>query len=68
MNGLSTGPVGEPKSKYVDAASTSVEGAKGRNASRCLILALRVSFIDGSVGLARMLRAPSARGPNSIRP
>ena len=43
-------------------------GAKGRKASRSFTLALSVSRMAGSRASARMERAPSARGPNSMRP
>ena len=40
----------------------------GRNGSRCLIRALRMSFMSARRGSATIERLPSARGPNSIRP
>ena len=55
-------------SNHSAALSASTEGAKGRKPSRNLIFMFRVSRIFGSRGSARMLRPPSARGPNSMRP
>ena len=49
-----------------DPARTA--GAKGRKLSRNLIFRFIVACIAGDRGSPRMLRAPSARGPNSIRP
>ncbi|MFO0630639.1 MAG: hypothetical protein U0325_34115 [Polyangiales bacterium] len=45
----------------------STEGPKGRQGSRDFIAFTR-ACIAGSRGSARMLRPPSARGPNSIAP
>ena len=47
------------------AGSTERTAARARGTSRCC--SRRLSS-RGSVGFARMLRAPSARGPTSIRP
>src|SRR5207302_297848 len=51
-------------SKYSAAFSIGTAGAKGRNSSRNLMLRLSLSRIEAGVGAARMLRAPSARGPS----
>src|SRR5438552_8679502 len=50
-------------SKYSAVASSRIEGANGRNGSRCLIRLLRVSFISGRRGSTTILRLPNARGP-----
>ena len=63
MNGESSSP-----SKISCARSASTIGANGRNACRCLTRLLSLSFISAVRGSARMLRLPSARGPNSERP
>ena len=52
----------------VSASSSAAAGANGRNGSRNLIFSLIRSFISAWRGSARMLRLPSARGPNSKRP
>ena len=49
-------------------ASSSTEGAKGRNDSRRLILALRMLFMSARRGSQTIERLPSARGPHSMRP
>ncbi len=48
--------------------SRSTLGANGRKPSRNLILMFICACICGLRGSPRMLREPSARGPNSIRP
>jgi len=58
----------ELKSKYSDACSRSTDGANGRNDSRNLILRFKTDCISRDRGSPTMLRAPRARGPNSIRP
>ncbi len=55
-------------SNHSATASSSTEGAKGRNDSRRLILALRISFMSARRGSQRIERLPSARGPHSMRP
>ena len=55
-------------SKNSPVASSVIEGAKGRNISRCLMRRFRTSFISARRGSARMLRLPSARGPHSVAP
>src|SRR3954451_9811860 len=65
MKGLSSMP---SVSNHSPNASCFTTGAKGRNSSRNLILALRWPFISGVRGSARIERAPSARGPHSSRP
>jgi hypothetical protein len=57
-----------PESKNSDASSRSTVGANGRNDSRYLILRLIVVWVSGFRASPRIERAPSARGPNSIRP
>ena len=54
--------------EVVVADNGSTDGANGRNFSRCLMRALRMSFMSSRRGSAMMLRLPSARGPHSIRP
>ena len=49
------------------ASSSSTTGATGRKSSRSLI-SLSRACMSGSIGDARIDRAPSARGPNSMRP
>src|SRR6184192_1419699 len=49
-------------------SSIVTAGANGRNASRIFTMALMRSRISAPPGSARMLRWPSARGPNSILP
>ena len=49
-------------------ARAARDGANGRNPSRNLILRFICACIRGLRGSPRMLRAPSARGPNSMRP
>ena len=49
-------------------ARAAPTGANGRNPSRNLILMFICACIRGLRGSPRMLRAPRARGPNSIRP
>ena len=48
--------------------SRSTLGANGRKLSRNLIFRFITDCIFGTRGSPRMLRAPSARGPNSMRP
>ena len=60
--------LGMSMSKNSLTRSSSTAGAKGRNDSRYLILRLIRDWLAGSRGSPRMLRAPRARGPNSIRP
>ncbi len=55
-------------SKYSSARSCSTDGANGRNDSRNLILRFITDCICGLRASPMMLRDPSARGPNSIRP
>ena len=55
-------------SKNSPVASSAMEGAKGRNISRCLMRRFRISFISARRGSARILRLPSARGPHSVAP
>ena len=55
-------------SNHSCACSCSTHGANGRKLSRNLILRFMVACIFGERGSPRMLRAPRARGPNSIRP
>src|SRR5216684_6658094 len=45
-----------------------MEGAKGRNRSRILILLLMMSRMSARRGSATMLRWPRARAPHSMRP
>ena len=47
---------------------SSTDGANGRKLSRNLIFRLTRSRFSARRGSARMLRLPSARGPNSMRP
>jgi hypothetical protein len=54
--------------KYSGAFSSRIDGANGRNDSRNLILRFMTDCIFVLRASPRMLRAPSARGPNSIRP
>ena len=49
-------------------SSSSTDGANGRNPSRYLILRFSFFCISGFRASPRMLRSPSARGPNSMRP
>ena len=49
-------------------SSRSTDGAKGLKLSRYLTLRLRVFCMDGERGSPRIERAPSARGPYSMRP
>src|SRR3989344_2893767 len=58
--------IGLSQSKYVNASSSQTTGANGRNFSRCFTLVLSNSLACGLHGLAKILRAPSARGPHSI--
>src|SRR5918999_1522168 len=55
-------------SKYSATRSLSTTGANGRNDSRNLIFKFIVDCSEGLRASPMMLRAPSARGPNSIRP
>lgn len=55
-------------SKYSCTWSRRIEGANGRNDSLNLIFKFMVFCISVERGSPRMERAPSARGPNSIRP
>ena len=55
-------------SKYSPTSSRSTAGAKGRNDSRYLTLRFSVFCIEGERASPRIERAPSARGPNSMRP
>jgi len=48
--------------------SSRMAGAKGRNPSRFFTWALSRSRMVGSRGSAKILRAPRARGPNSMGP
>src|SRR6266511_2861905 len=58
----------QSRSKYSLARSRSTLGAKGRKPSRNLIFRFICACIRGLRGSPRILRAPSARGPNSILP
>ena len=49
-------------------SSSSTDGANGRNPSRNLTFRFSRFCISGLRGSPRMLRLPSARGPNSMRP
>ncbi len=55
-------------SKYLSTSSRSTAGAKGRNDSRYLTLRFSVFCIEGERASPRIERAPSERGPNSMRP
>ena len=55
MKGLACMPSVSNQSPYASSLTT---GAKGRNSSRNLILALRWSFISAGRGSARIERAP----------
>ena len=63
MNGSAAAPSNQSSTR-----SSSTEGAKGRNFSRNLILALISSRMSARRGSATMLRFPSARAPHSMRP
>src|SRR6266478_5827868 len=63
MNGTASS-----SSNHSATASFRTEGAKGRNDSRRLILALRIVFMSARRGSHTIERFPSARGPHSIRP
>ena len=49
------------------ASSSRTTGATGRKSSRSLI-SFSLACISAWIGEARIDRAPSARGPNSMRP
>ena len=55
-------------SKYSSTSSRSTAGANGRNDSRNLIFTFIVACILRERASPRIERAPSARGPNSMRP
>ncbi len=55
-------------SKNSRQRSFSTDGAKGRKPSRTLILRFMSACIFGLRASPRMLRPPSDRGPNSMRP
>ncbi len=63
MNGTSPS-----SSNHSDTASRRIDGAKGRNDSRRLILWFSVSFMSARRASPRIERLPSARGPHSMRP
>ena len=54
--------------KNSSTLSCNTEGAKGRKDSRNLIFTFIVRCMLSLRASPRMLRLPSARGPNSIRP
>src|ERR1041384_7225789 len=56
------------QSKRKGTTSAGAENAKGWKSSRCLMYWLTFSMTYSEKGEARMLRFPSARCPNSVRP
>src|SRR3954468_8319411 len=63
MNGSS---YGSPNSSALDSSSS--DGESGRNHSRSFTFWFNVSRMSARRGSATKLRAPNARGPNSMRP
>ncbi len=59
---------GRSSSKCSATSSSSTDGANGRNPSRNFTFRLSRFCISGLRASPRMLRLPSARGPNSMRP